>query len=233
MAVCEVYNPETNAWFDTKPMHTFRHALTCVAVGERYLYAIGGWVDGSVSSKHNERYDIETDKWELMSELPTPRRLLGAACTMDGSTIYVFGGLEEDKEAWYCNAAERYAIATDSWEAVRPMPVRGACCAAAVDNRYCFIFVHQGAVLRYDIESDTYLKCCESLPLEGWASFDAKPLGRRSIILAGGAINGKSLRAVYMFDTLNFSWEKLPDLQVGRRRIGLAIVGVDDQATPT
>ena len=185
-------------------------------------------MDGSVSSNHNERYDAETDTWELMSALPTPRRLLGAACMMNGSAIYVFGGSQEDEEAWYCNAAERYAIATDSWEAVSPMPVRGACSAAAVDNQYCFVFVHQGAVLRYDIASDTYLKCSEGLPLDGWASFDVKPLGRRSIVVGGGAINGKSLRAMYMFDTINFSWLKLPDLQVGRRRTGLAVVKAQD-----
>lgn len=205
-------------------MATFRHALSCVAVGA-YIYAIGGWVDGSVSSPDCERYCTRTDVWEMLAPLPTPRRLLGAALVGD-SAIYIFGGSREDKEAWYTDAAERYIISEDRWEVVRRMPSTGACSAAAVCEKYCYVFVHSGAVVRYDIEADSYTTLCDALPEVGWASFDTKPLGRRSILVAGGARNGKSSKVVYRFDTLDFSWTRLPDMTVGRRRTGLAVVKV-------
>jgi len=80
------------AWRDAKPMPTAREHVAAAA-DRRYLYAIGG---RELSSDHNlaafERYDPESDEWERLPDLPTPRGGLGA--TVAGNHVVAAGGEE-------------------------------------------------------------------------------------------------------------------------------------------
>ena len=62
LAVCEKFDLRTGAWDKITPMRTYRHALVVLTVDAPPLlpsiFAIGGWIDGSVCSRHCERYEI-------------------------------------------------------------------------------------------------------------------------------------------------------------------------------
>lgn len=221
LAVCEVLDTRTGLWTDTAPMSTFRHALACVTIGS-HIYAIGGWVNGSVASADCERYDVMADHWLMMAPMPTPRRLLGAAASPEGGAIYVFGGSQEDEKAWYLTTAEQYIVSEDRWTTLRPLPAAGACSAATVDEYYVYVFIHGHGVVRYEVATDTYVSMGK-LPLENWYSFDVKSVGKRSIVILGGAQKGKSSRAAFVFDVFEVSWTRLPDMGAGRRRVGMGL----------
>jgi len=221
LAVCEIFDPITNSWNKTSPMGTFRHALTCTSIGQ-YVYAIGGWIDGSMCSADNERYDMVNDSWEQMAPLPTPRRLLGSA-VVGTTSIYAFGGSREDETAWYTAVAECYDIASDSWKKLKDLPVAGQCSACALDDKHIFVFIHGSYVVRYDIKHDDYVRVAD-LPKKDLFTFQVLPVGRHTIILVGGACSGKSMRGVYAFDTLQMTWKILPDMSQARRRLGACIV---------
>jgi len=58
LATCEVYDFKIDSWKNIAPMpsDTLRHALSVVKLSN-YIYSIGGWQNGSVSSSVVERYD--------------------------------------------------------------------------------------------------------------------------------------------------------------------------------
>ena len=62
---------------------------------------------------HNERFDPATNAWEAMPPMATKRSAFGAA-VLDGKLIVV-GGYDGSQ---CLNSAERFNLATGSWEAL-------------------------------------------------------------------------------------------------------------------
>ena len=59
-----------------------------------------------------ERYDIEKDTWEIITQLHAPMKAIGAAVLPDG--VYVIGGYEESKQT-YSKDVYRYDPINRSW----------------------------------------------------------------------------------------------------------------------
>eukprot|EP00961_Rhodomonas_salina_P103890 1397909-Rhodomonas_salina.2 len=86
----EVFDHRAWEWKETASMTTERHALS-VAATDKHIYAIGGWMNGSVCTSSVERYDAVSNAWTECAGLLQPRRLHGVAAV--GENIYVFGGV--------------------------------------------------------------------------------------------------------------------------------------------
>ncbi len=126
------------------------HGLT---IGpDRKLYAVGGF-DGRKCLASAERYDPQTNTWEEIAPLRSPRRSLCAVALADG--IYALGGYDGEK---YLDSVERYDAGKNQWVPV-PRMGRAKCTMAAVTTSDCrYIFVIGGydgnamdQVERYDV----------------------------------------------------------------------------------
>jgi N-acetylneuraminic acid mutarotase len=234
LATTEMYDPATGLWKYVAPMGTFRHALSVVVIG-KLIYAIGGWFDGSVCSGDIEVYDTEANSWEFLAPMPVPRRLLGATAGRDGC-IYVFGGNRDEKLEWYTRTAERYTPTTNTWKSLTDMPYDGGCSAcslSASSSDFIYVFVHGNCVLRYDTSADSYVELCK-LPVKEWYTFDVCHAGernKRSIIVFGGAICGKSADRVFKFDVLTLEWTELSKMTEKRRRLAACVCSFEADKT--
>lgn len=90
--VLEAYDPESRTWTTLAPMPTARGGLAAAALGGR-LFTFGG--EGNVADPQGifpqtEAYDVATNTWAALPDLPTPRHGMGAA--VSGERIYVPGG---------------------------------------------------------------------------------------------------------------------------------------------
>jgi N-acetylneuraminic acid mutarotase len=91
-ALLERFDPATNAWTTLAPMPTARNSHMAAAV-KGYLYVMGGQTNPSDSSgvfAQNEVYSPQTDSWQTVAAMLTPRHATGAI--VQGDKIYVPGG---------------------------------------------------------------------------------------------------------------------------------------------
>lgn len=111
------YDRETDTWnTGLANMSTNRTGLAVARVGN-FLYAIGGRTAGGSPCGGNEtdsveRYNVQTDTWETVASLPSPRSDLAAATV--GHKIYVFGGCTS-APVTILNDVDVYDPNTDSW----------------------------------------------------------------------------------------------------------------------
>lgn len=80
-----------------------------------YIYVVGGYEHKNVITKRCERFNIEENKWEVISNLNYAATSL-SLCTFNRSHLFKFGGIGEG----YHNHSlspyiERYDIKADIW----------------------------------------------------------------------------------------------------------------------
>lgn len=240
LASCEKCDIATGTWSLTAPMSVYRHALAVVAVAP-YIFAIGGWVDGTVCCNAVERYDTSTDSWDRMAPLITARRL-HASALWNNQRIYVFGGNCGDGK-WYSDAVEYFDLATNTWTNSSPLPVSGPASAmgihlnilqdsssvssTAIKKCYVYVFMHGKHVYRYDPEMDSYTRL-SALPLTEWYSFDisadrATDDAAPCIFLVGGSAAGVWSKTCWCYHVLSDTFEELPPMRLPRRRVAVAV----------
>ena len=74
-------------------MTVARTHFAIAALGDRYVYAIGGENNSKLISSA-ERFDIANNQWDTLPDL-NEGRMGAAACVHDGC-VYVFGGLTQE-----------------------------------------------------------------------------------------------------------------------------------------
>jgi N-acetylneuraminic acid mutarotase len=217
----EKFDPVINKWLPISEMPTSRHALQVIA-HKSFLYAIGGWIDGSVCSGDNECYDIGNDSWTIRSPMKHPRRLFGIAELND--RIFTFGGNIKDG-SWYSDIVEIYDTKLDIWYQEDSLPVAGQCSAVVVGN-CVYVLIHGNGLYKYDYTATTasklkYLKLCD-FPLKEWYCFDCVG-ANGDILVIGGASCGKWLNVMYKYDILLNAWIEMPSMKKQRRRCSATV----------
>lgn len=106
----EVYDPATDAWSNKPPMPTARYSLaTCFDNGK--IYAFGGWRcsgDGAGDPIYKivEVYDVNTNQWTSISDMPHEIALLSAE-TLNGK-IYLIGGTSKQHQFKSLNTVYKF-----------------------------------------------------------------------------------------------------------------------------
>jgi len=238
-------NLSSNEIFDTQTEHQElmasmkypRHALAVVAMNVTQsspprllhpdgsnsttnIFAIGGWIDGSICSAECERYDTALNKWFDAAKMNLPRRLLGATGYGE-SNIFVFGGKTQNGED--TAEVEVYDTIQNTWTVRKSMPIKGPCSAVTVGG-YIYVVVQGKSVLRYssDPANESFTECSQ-LPLPQWFCFSVTCFGPQ-LFLQGGKTGKNFCKVMYAFDTRDNSWKKMPDMLRRRRRCSAAVV---------
>jgi N-acetylneuraminic acid mutarotase len=112
------YDPLTDTWAELADLPEPKRGLGAAVVGDG-IFAIGG-SDGSSPCTGTEsasvyRYDILTDAWAQVADLPSARSDLAAA--VKGGKIYVFGGCTGlSSELTIIADVDVYDPVTDTWD---------------------------------------------------------------------------------------------------------------------
>jgi N-acetylneuraminic acid mutarotase len=229
LATCEKLDvkAKSDKWINTAPMNMVRHALSIVTASDEelntnYIYAIGGWMYGTVGSGHVERYNIDTDTWKICASMEIPRRLFGASYCEFDKKIYIFGGNVDDKE-WNTGSVECYNPITDNWSKKNDLPFPGQTSVASVGkSKYLYVFLQGKCVYRYNTELDTYEKLGD-LPLKEWFAFDVSVQGSK-VFIHGGITLGDWSKSMFSYDTKTDKWTAMPDMLRQRRRCAAALL---------
>lgn len=144
-----IYDPATGEWTEGSPMPTPRGGLA-YAVLDGKIHTIGGTVanpdaldpdvhavseeDASVGT--HEVYDPETNSWERLAPMPTPRNHHAAGAV--SGRVYVTAGREGENTRM--TVTEVYDPATDSWSRAEPLPTGRSGVASAVQDGRFYVF---------------------------------------------------------------------------------------------
>ncbi|GEM_PF-2464759 len=89
----EEYDIVSNTWSEKARLGLWLKGHAC-AVYDGLIYVFGGEMENGEINTQVFRYDPAADRWEAVSEIPTPRKFLGAF--VYGNTIHVVGGIDDN-----------------------------------------------------------------------------------------------------------------------------------------
>ncbi len=157
------YDPVLDAWTTLASMNTAR-AGAAAAVIDDGIFVIGGRqstggpCSGGPYSNTVEKYDIDTDTWSAVAQLPNQRSDMAAVA--HGGKIYVFGGCSD---TGVTKEVDMYDPQTDTWTRLVDMTTARASLVAghSGDKVYAIGGTTDGVSLStlnevYDIPSNTW-----------------------------------------------------------------------------
>lgn len=206
------------SWETLEPMPELPRFYVGVAAARGWVFVVGGFGAGPESSAVHA-YDIATDSWQRLADLPMPYEMPNVAAVAD--RLFVLGGLE-------VNQTLEYDFDNDEWISRAPLPVDDGPGAAAVAVQGDRIFV-AGGVLRglsanllntgvrqdgfysYDVSADLWLTL-PSLPVAvGYAM--AVVMDDELWVMGGSDTNARTDR-VTAYDIADQTWSDKPVLPV-------------------
>ena len=216
------------------------------AVVDNKIYLIGGNLFenglgneggplGPLGTRTVEVYDTQTNTWQRVADMPTPRQVPKAAVV--NGTIYVFGGFHgeiNDLQWKYPVNVEAYNPRTDTWIQKQDMPVpRVIFDVGVVDGK---IYVIGGTTLLrgerinrvdvYNPATDTWVKGPEMPTPRSYLGVAA--VGNRIYAIGGRgwpAVNlGPDLTVIEEYDSTSRQWRQKSDMLDARLYFGTAVV---------
>ncbi|KAL3788201.1 hypothetical protein HJC23_004668 [Cyclotella cryptica] len=248
----------------SSPRHAFGSVACIVKESSSHdqmsvtLFSVGGWKYGSVSCESTEKLIFQhpcrgtiANQWEICAPLLKPRRLHSVAASVDGSSIYVFGGFVDER--FTTASIEMYDIASNQWRACHELPygdLNSPLVQAIPDwssKENSFLIFPFSSSEKENPSSNSYVlryKPCSNnpfssifvsnengdgqrlhLPLRNWASFSATSSRILSkAYLIGGTIDGKWTARGFELDLLTMTWTELPEMACARRRLAALVV---------
>jgi DNA-binding CsgD family transcriptional regulator len=170
-------------WQERADLLTARSGLA-VAAFENQVYAIGGETEEGVTGKA-ERYNPETDQWDLLASKPTPVADAGAAVI--GGLIYIPGG--RLASGTLSSVLEVYDPYQNRWEQRASLPAAISAFALTAFEGRLFVFggwngqEYLDTVFEYDPGQDAWQERTAMPTARGFAS--AAVAGGRIYIIGG------------------------------------------------
>lgn len=204
-SLVESYDPNTDQWQTVASMPTGRASLAATTALDGRIFALGGSkVDDNghwTPLKTAEVYDPKTNAWQALSTMSVARSSLAAATAADGR-IFVFGGLDANRQA--LSTTEAYDPKTNQWKTVAKMPTpRQLLAAATASDGRIFVF---GGASGNGPSSNTYLSTVEAYnpATDQWQTVAQLPLARGGL----AAVNDSkgNLFVLGGRSTINTAW---------------------------
>ena len=152
------YNVKTNTWSKSFEPFWIDQQLMEICYQAGSLYIVGTWSKVPSSATTSVRcYNVGTT-FHTLADLQEARSM---HCVVAyGNFLFVLGG--RNNENGYLNTVERYNIATDTWEYVKPMSVARAAFSACMLNGHLVVFGGRttgkllDSVERYNLQTNTW-----------------------------------------------------------------------------
>ena len=138
------------------------------------LYVVGGAEKHSTDGRSSaERYDPQSNAWEVVAPHPIGKIYASAAAVLEGK-LYVMGGAEEDGDDGELSSVARYDPSTKEWEEVASMSTARRYPTAVVVDGVLHVMGgwaedcdYLSSVERYDPESDAWVTVAGMALIEG------------------------------------------------------------------
>jgi N-acetylneuraminic acid mutarotase len=132
------YDPATNMWTTKRPIPTQRAAAATAAIGNKIYVAGGSMGNNGAAAGPTVRdfaaYDVTTDMWEILDQIPAPERNHAPGVAVDG-IFYIVGGRTAGPTEGLQSRVDAYDPATGTWSPRAAMPrARGGCSAGVVNG---------------------------------------------------------------------------------------------------
>jgi N-acetylneuraminic acid mutarotase len=111
------YDPRTNRWSRLADLPEPRAAMAVGVIG--HTLVVAGGARDRVPSAEAFAYDFRTRRWSRLPSMHSRREHVGDA--VEDGKLYVLGGRAPESLA--VDTAERFDLATGTWEKLPPMPV--------------------------------------------------------------------------------------------------------------
>ena len=130
------YDPAMDMWTMKRPIPTQRAAAATASIGNKIYVAGGSMGNNGASAGPTVRdfaaYDVTTDMWELLEQIPAPERNHGPGAAV-GGIFYILGGRTAGPTDNLQSRVDAFDPGTGQWTARAPMPrARGGCSAAVL-----------------------------------------------------------------------------------------------------
>ncbi|KAG6938740.1 kelch repeat and BTB domain containing 13 [Chelydra serpentina] len=188
------YDVDANSWGEFPSPQQLRYDLTLTG-HEGYLYAIGGEFEKTLL-KSVEKYDVSSNTWTFVADLPQPTA--GAPCAQAMGRIFVCLWKPQDTTIIY-----EYEIQKDEWlplSALKRPQSYGHCMVAHRDNLY---IMRNGP-------SDDFLRCvidCFNLTSLQWTALPGQYVNSKGALFTA-VIRGDTVYTVNRMLTLLYSIEE-------------------------
>ena len=230
-------------WELKTQLPTERITFATAVVGNK-IYIIGGtlYADKAVRGPYGistiEVYDTQTNTWQRVADMPTPRH--GAKAAVVNGTIFIFGGWN-GKDGDFANrkypvSVEAYNPQTDTWIQKKEMPVsRVEFDIGVVDGK---IYIIGGAIRRegggerigrvdvYNPTTDTWVEGRE-MPTPR-SSLGVGVVGNRIYAIGGRGWPpvriGPHLMVIEEYDSRSHQWRKRGDMLDTRDSFATVVV---------
>lgn len=204
----------TKSWENTlTEMTTARRNLSSIAYNNK-IFVLGG-IEGRADSKKVEAYNIETDTWESLPDMPVERYSHESVLYKD--KIYIIGGY--NKAEGFLNRVDIYNLKTGEWSQGANMPTPRSSFVAEVVNGviYCIggevASGYTDALEMYDIESNSWTKSRNLSVARGDTDGVYKD---GKIYIVGGYDGVNALDTVDVYDVQKGTWDTLSSLNIAR-----------------
>lgn len=212
-----------STWLPLAPLQEGPRQEVGVAAIGNTVYVIGGF-DGV---GRVEAYDIPTNQWATVANLPQPRNHIGAAAI--GGFVYSVGGFVGNGFS-PADEVYRYDPARNVWREVMPLPTRrGALAVAAVDG---FLYAAGGTgpagnVTRFDVYDPERDEWTELSPLPSARNHLAAAGFDGRLYVVGGRFDGggsNNSAALERYDPSAKRWESLAPMPTARSGLAAAVL---------
>lgn len=180
------------------------------------VYIVGGHASGNTLAGA-ERFDPETNRWDALPVMPTPRH--GCAAASVAGILYVFGGANDG--GLPLSTAERYDPLLGRWERLPLVPTarHGSACASAAGVLYVVGGYDGEGVLATTERFDPVAGRWEALPSMPTARGRCAAASVDGMVYAVGGTDGgqgQELASVERLDPCTLQWERLEPMPTPR-----------------
>jgi uncharacterized protein (TIGR03437 family) len=183
-----IYDPASNSWFERERMAVARGASGAAVLGGK-IYVAGG-EGAQLSGQAFEAFDIQTELWAVLPNLPEPRTHLTAQAV--GGKFYAIGGRLADGSVR--GDVFEYDPAGATWRRRAPMPTPRAGIASGVIEDKIIVFGGEGPSGRPE---GTYAQVEEYDPAaNAWRSLEPMPNPRHGFY--GATVSSANGDAIYL-----------------------------------
>ena len=129
-----MFDPKSKRWSERASMPTARGEFGCALIKDK-IYCFGGWLGNNIGSTDAaEAYNIKTNKWEILPNIP--HKITSVSAVSIGNQVYVLGGTTRETKNYFF----RYNILTQKYDTLSVFKTSRNWCWMIYANGQIYVF---------------------------------------------------------------------------------------------